>query len=182
MRWKKIARDAGLILVAAGLLGTAANLLRSEAYKLAWVQTNPPNQKEAEHPAPEVEQGSSPQAADTGALFSEINAEAAYRMYHAGALFIDARRTAAYEAGHIAGAWSIPVWESDADARVDALHNKGVPYEKDIVVYCSGVNCEDSALLAEKLAFAGFYKLSIYKGGFPDWERRGWPVNRGEQP
>jgi rhodanese-related sulfurtransferase len=182
MRWKKIARDAGLILVAAVLLGMAANLLRSEAYKLAWVQTQPPNQNEADHPAPEVEQGASPQSADTGALYSEITAEATYRMYHAGALFIDARRSAAYEAGHIAGAWSIPVWESDADARIDALHREGVPYEKDIVVYCSGINCEDSARLAEKLALSGFYKLSIYKEGFPDWERRGWPVNQGAQP
>jgi len=182
MRWQKMTWEAGLILAAAVLIGAAANALRRESHKLAWLPAPAPAHKEAEPPSPEAEQGASPPLADSGALYTEITAEAAYRMYHAGALFIDARRSAAYEAGHVAGAWSIPVWETDADARIDALHREGVPYEKDIVAYCSGINCEDSARLAAKLAFSGFYKLSVYKEGFPDWEQRGWPVKQGAEP
>ena len=182
MNWQKIAREAGLILAAAVLLGAAANALRPESRKLAWIRASTLVQKVPERPTPEAEQGASPQSPDTGALFTEITADVAYRMYGAGAIFLDARRTAAYEAGHIAGARSVPVWENDADARIDALRSNGIPFEKDIVVYCSGAACEDSARLAEKLALAGFYKLSLYKEGFPDWEKRGWPVTRGARP
>jgi rhodanese-related sulfurtransferase len=179
MSWQKITREAGLILVAAVLLGAAVNALRRESLKLSWVRARTFAQKEAGQPTPEVKQGASPQSADTGALYTEVTADLAYRMYGAGALFLDARRTAAYEAGHIAGARSIPVWEHDADARIDALRSKGIPPEQDIVVYCSGTACEDSARLAEKLALAGFFRLSLYKDGFPDWEKRGWPLTRG---
>jgi len=182
MSWKKIAREAGLILVAAVLTGAAVNAFRTESHKLAWIQAHTPVQREAAHPAPEVEQGAASSSPGTGALFTEITPDIAFHMYGAGALFLDARRTAAYEAGHIAGARSIPVWEHDADARIGALRSDGIPFDKDIVVYCSGATCEDSARLAEKLVLAGFFRLSLYKEGFPDWEQRGWPVTRGTQP
>ena len=183
MTWKRIAREVGLILGAAVLLGAAVNALRPESHKLAWLQAHSLAQREAAHPAPEVEQGTpSPSPDTTGGLFTEITSDVAFRMYGAGALFLDARRTAAYEAGHIAGARSIPVWEHDADARIGDLQSGGIPPDKDIVVYCSGATCEDSARLAEKLALAGFFRLSLYKEGFPDWEQRGWPVTRGAKP
>jgi rhodanese-related sulfurtransferase len=182
MCWRKTAREAGLILVAAVLVGAAVNALRPESHKLAWTQAQAVVQRETAHPAPEVEQGTPSPSPGMGALFTEITPDIAFRIYGAGALFLDARRTAAYEAGHIAGAQSIPVWEHDADARIDALQSSGVPPEKAIVVYCSGAACEDSARLAEKLALAGYYKLSLYREGFPDWEQRGWPVTRGAKP
>ena len=179
---QRIAREAGLILVAAVLLGGAVNALRTESRKLAWVQGHILARREAAPPAAEVEQGTPSPPADTGALFTEITPDVAFRMHAAGAVFLDARRTAAYEAGHIAGARSIPVWEHDADARIGALQSSGIPPDKEIVVYCSGATCEDSARLAEKLALAGFFRLNLYKEGFPDWEQRGWPVTRGAKP
>ncbi len=132
MSRKKIAREAGLILGAAVLLGAAANALRSESYKLAWVQAHAIARREAV--PPQVEQTTQSPPSDSGALYTEITPEVAFRMYGAGALFLDARRTAAYEAGHIAGARSIPVWEHDADTRIDALRGDGVSFDKDIVV------------------------------------------------
>jgi rhodanese-related sulfurtransferase len=182
MRWKKMARDAGLILVVAILLGAAVNALRSESHKLAWIGVYTIVKREAAPHAPQTGQGTPTQSPDTGVLFTEITPDVAFRMHGAGALFLDARRTAAYEAGHIAGARSIPIWEHDADARIGALRSDGIPFDKDIVVYCSGATCEDSARLAEKLALAGFFRLSLYKEGFPDWEQRGWPVTHGRQP
>jgi rhodanese-related sulfurtransferase len=183
MSWQKIAGEAGLILVAALLLAAAVNAVRPESHKLAWIQAHAAVQREAAGSAPEVEPGSPfPSPDTTGALFTEITPDIALRMHAAGALFLDARRSAAYGAGHIAGARSIPVWEHDADARIDALQSSGIPFDKEIVVYCSGADCEDSARLAEKLALAGFFKLSLYKDGFPDWEKRGWPVARGMKP
>jgi rhodanese-related sulfurtransferase len=97
-------------------------------------------------------------------------------------MFIDARRSADYEAGHIAGARSIPVWEHEADARVSALQAEGVLPDQVIVVYCSGIRCDDSAQLAEKLAFAGFFNVYVYAGGFPDWQFADGPVRQGKNP
>jgi rhodanese-related sulfurtransferase len=179
MIWKEIAREAALIVVAAALLGAAVNEFRAESRKLSWVETQGKIQRETA-PPPKVERDAP--SPDTVALYAVIAADVAYRMYGAGALFLDARRTAAYEAGHITGARSVPAWEHDADARIGALQSSGIPPDKDIVVYCSGATCEDSARLAEKLALAGFFRLSLYIDGFPDWEKRGWPVTRGMEP
>ena len=182
MKWRKLAGEVGSILVAAVLLGAAVNAFRPESHKLAWVRSHIPARIGAASPAVGVEQGAPSPPSDAGALFTEITGDVAFRMYGEGALFLDARRTAAYQAEHIAGARSIPVWEHDADARIEALRSNGIPFDKEIVVYCSGPTCEDSARLAEKLALAGFFKLSIYQDGFPDWEKKGWPVMRGMEP
>ena len=104
------------------------------------------------------------------------------RLYKSKALFLDARRSSAYAEGHIAGARSVPVWESDIDARVKALFEEGLDQRAPIVAYCSGGNCEDSHMLAEKLYMVEFDNVLIYKDGFPDWQKRGLPVARGPSP
>ena len=48
-----------------------------------------------------------------------------------------------------------------------------------VVVYCSGGDCEDSHMLAQKLYFVGFDNVLVYKDGFPDWQKRGLPVTNG---
>ena len=104
------------------------------------------------------------------------------RLYENKALFIDARRSSVYADGHIAGARSVPVWEADVDRRVKSLYEEGLDQRAPIVVYCSGGNCEDSHMLAEKLYMVGFDNVLIYKDGFPDWQKRGLPVARGAGP
>jgi rhodanese-related sulfurtransferase len=99
-----------------------------------------------------------------------------------GVPFFDARRTSVYRDGHIAGARSISVWESDADEKVKALYQEGLDPSAPIVVYCSGGECEDSHMLAQKLYFVGFDNVLVYKDGFPDWQKRGLPVHKGDQP
>jgi len=103
-------------------------------------------------------------------------------LHRRGALFLDARRSSVYAEGHIAGARSLPVWESDIDARVKGLFEEGLDQRAPIVIYCSGGNCEDSHMLAEKLYMVGFDNALIYRDGFPDWEKRGLPVSRGTKP
>lgn len=103
-------------------------------------------------------------------------------LYRRKALFLDARRSTAYSDGHIAGARSFPVWESDIDARVKGLYEEGLDQRAPVVVYCSGGNCEDSHMLAEKLYMVGFDNVLIYKDGFPDWEKRRLAVTRGGNP
>jgi rhodanese-related sulfurtransferase len=114
--------------------------------------------------------------------YVEITSTQAKTAHDAGALFVDARFTSQYEEGHVAGALSIPIWESGVDEAVANL-----PFDemvqgdtgKTIVVYCNGGDCEDSHSLSKKLWEAGFMNVYVYKDGYPDWLARGWQVLKG---
>jgi rhodanese-related sulfurtransferase len=103
-------------------------------------------------------------------------------LHRSGALILDARRSAVFEDGHIAGSRSFSVWESDVDDKVNALFNeRGTPDEQaqPIVIYCSGGACEDSHMLAQKLWGAQFNNVLVYKDGYPDWVKRGGATRTG---
>jgi rhodanese-related sulfurtransferase len=113
--------------------------------------------------------------------YVEISGEDAARLWAAGVLFLDARRTSAYEEGHVAGARPFSAWESDVDQKVMVLlaeRDGGLP----LVIYCSGGDCEDSHLLAQKLWGAGFNDILVYRDGYPDWVKRGGAVRTGAAP
>ncbi|MDP9360635.1 MAG: rhodanese-like domain-containing protein [Acidobacteriota bacterium] len=100
-------------------------------------------------------------------------------------LFLDARRTSVYELGHIAGARPYSVWESDIDDKVRKLFDeRSDPREQalPIVIYCSGGDCEDSHMLAQKLWGIQFNDLYVYKDGFPDWQQHGGTAHTGGNP
>jgi len=128
-------------------------------------------------------------AADLSAAFPphpdkpyvEISGEDAARLHTAGVPFLDARRTSLFEEGHVAGAHPVSVWESDVDEKVMALIGEQ-DGAKPLVLYCSGGDCEDSLLLAQKLWGAGFNDVLVYRDGFPDWVKRGGAVRRGAVP
>ena len=109
----------------------------------------------------------------------EIDPAAVRELYEREVPFIDARRTSVYEEGHIAGARSIPVWEADLDERLKALYEEGLDPEAPIVVYCSGGNCEDSHMLAQRLWGLGLNNVLVYKDGYPDWVKNGGPTRTG---
>ena len=182
MNWKRVILEMLLLLAAAVCIGVIVNMRRAEAHRLAWFGTEPLSAIMPNAGAPAAVPLAASVPDDPGAIYTKVPADAAFRMHGGGALFIDARRTSAYQAGHIAGAISIPVWEYDADVRIGRMVGQGVLFDQEILVYCSGPACEDSARLAEKLALAGFYRIRLYEDGFPDWERRGWPVAQGPKP
>jgi rhodanese-related sulfurtransferase len=100
-------------------------------------------------------------------------------------LFLDARRTSVYEQGHIPGARSYSVWESDIDDKVQKLfaeRSDTAAQNLPIVIYCSGGDCEDSHMLAQKLWGIQFNNVYVYKDGFPDWQQHGAPVHTGANP
>jgi rhodanese-related sulfurtransferase len=105
--------------------------------------------------------------------YVEISGDDAAWLVARGVLVVDARRTKDYEAGHIAGARNISPWEGDADAKITALVNEGRDGNAPVVVYCSGGECEDSHMLAQRLYGGGFNNLLVYRDGWPDWARRG---------
>ena len=117
--------------------------------------------------------------------YIEIAYDDVATLHSAGALFLDARRTSVYEEGHIAGARPFSVWESDIDDKVNKLFaERGDPRDqaKPIVVYCSGGECEDSHMLAQKLWGIQFNNVYVYKDGFPDWQKHGGAVHTGANP
>jgi rhodanese-related sulfurtransferase len=112
-------------------------------------------------------------AAEPAGPFRFIDHDEVLRHYEDGvAIFIDARRTRDFVAGHIQGARSISYWEADADEKIGALREE-VPLEIPIVVYCTrSKDCEDSQFLAQKLHDIGFLDLMVYRGGFPEWKEK----------
>jgi rhodanese-related sulfurtransferase len=100
-------------------------------------------------------------------------------------LFLDARRTSVYEQGHIPAARTYSVWESDIDDKVRKLFDERsdpTAQAQPIVIYCSGGDCEDSHMLAQKLWGIQFNNVYVYKDGFPDWQQHGAPVHTGANP
>lgn len=84
------------------------------------------------------------------------------RLKEGDTVVLDVRPVTEYEAGHIAGARSIPITELSERL-------KELPKTKTIVAYCRGPFCvfadEAAALLSER----GFRVLRLH-GGFPDWK------------
>jgi rhodanese-related sulfurtransferase len=117
--------------------------------------------------------------------YVEVAYDDAAALQSQGALVLDARRTSIYEQGHIAGARPYSVWESDIDDKVNKLYEeRSDPREqlKPILVYCSGGDCEDSHMLAQKLWGVQFNNIYVYKDGYPDWTKRGGPIHTGTNP
>jgi rhodanese-related sulfurtransferase len=83
-------------------------------------------------------------------------------------VLVDARSDAAYAAGHVPGAISLPHARIDADA-VAALPD-GL-----IVTYCWGPSCNGATKAAVRLAALG-RPVKEMIGGFEYWERDGHPV------
>jgi len=120
---------------------------------------------------------------DPGQVIREISSEAAMAAFRQGFPFLDARRSADFAAGHVAGAWSVPIWEADAAARITEFEARANPSPRSpLVVYCSGGDCEDSRLLARRLVDLGYRNLLIYRDGFPDWVTQGRPQEQGARP
>ncbi len=103
--------------------------------------------------------------------------EAAARFQTSGVIFIDARDTADYALGHIKGAVNLPF------DYFELFWNKvaaGLPKDKEIVIYCSGEECELSLMLGREMAGRGYSKIAIFYGGWKEWEKSKLPVDKGK--
>ena len=122
-------------------------------------------------------------APSSGELIRDLASEPALDAFRRKLPFLDARRSADFEAGHVPGAWSVPIWEAVAAARITEFEARANPSpQSPIVIYCAGGDCEDSRLLAKKLVGLGYRNLLIYRDGFPDWVKQGRPQEHGARP
>jgi rhodanese-related sulfurtransferase len=94
--------------------------------------------------------------------------------------FIDARDDQHYQEGHIPGAYQFNHYRAE---HYLATVLPVCQAAEQIVVYCTGGDCEDSEFAAIFLRDAGIpkEKLFVYAGGMTDWTTNGLPVEIGER-
>lgn len=105
----------------------------------------------------------------------EILVDEAHALMVAGALVIDVRDKAAYEARHIAGAISAPVSTLVAAIPASLEHARSQP----IVVYCGDGTTlgPEGTHILNKAGFAGAVNL---KPGIQGWAAAGLPIEPGK--
>ena len=86
---------------------------------------------------------------------------------------LDVRPRDEYEAGHVAGALSVPVAEL-------AHRLRELPKSREVIAYCRGPYCVYSLEAVTLLRKRG-YEARRAEEGFPDWRAEGLPVASGSE-
>lgn len=93
-----------------------------------------------------------------------------------GAIFLDARSSEAYQAGHIKGALNLPAQNFD-EFYPTVLPE--IPPDSLIITYCDGEACDLSKDLALALSAKGFSHVRVLVNGWSVWRNAGLPVEGG---
>ncbi len=107
-----------------------------------------------------------------------ISTQTTKELFDSGeAQFIDARKQENFLEGHIPYAINMPV-SSFASGWPEEIHL--LMKELRAVVYCDGISCDASQLVAKHLVRYGFDRVLIIEHGFPGWEKERLPVETGD--
>jgi rhodanese-related sulfurtransferase/DNA-binding transcriptional ArsR family regulator len=98
----------------------------------------------------------------------------AERIRHGEVTVIDVRPGVEFEAGHVAGARSLPI--SELERRLN-----GLPRDGELVAYCRGPYCVFADDAVRLLRRQGFEARRL-EDGYPEWKRAGLPVVAGAEP
>lgn len=96
------------------------------------------------------------------------------RMRSTDVIVLDARPAREYEAGHIAGAISVPIDELQARLR-------SLPRDKEYVAYCRGPYCVYADRAVELLTKSRRRARRLMEG-FPEWQAAGLPITLADSP
>jgi ABC-type phosphate/phosphonate transport system substrate-binding protein/rhodanese-related sulfurtransferase len=112
-----------------------------------------------------------------------VGAEEVMALMKRGVPLYDTRSEDEYRAKHIRGAMWLPYDEKSAkeiafDARRDHFNTERIP-DKDLPVIfaCNGAECWKSYKSSVAARTAGFRQVYWFRGGFPEWVARGYPVD-----
>jgi len=109
----------------------------------------------------------------------KIHIEEATVLFNSGkALFVDARGVGEYNQSHVKGAVSIPVGTPPEKIKEMEAQLKG----KVLVSYCHGAGCHLADKTANTLFDAGYKKVIIFFGGWPEWTQANMPVEAWQPP
>jgi rhodanese-related sulfurtransferase len=160
MNFKKTVAGAALIVLAAVLLGLAANFpLFQKFLKGEFRESLFPSEK---YP---------------GIILIGL-AEAEELFVRGSAFFIDSRPKQKFSEGRILNAVNIPLEDNKKKLR----SSLNVPLEKTIVVYCDGGDCQESLALAKVLHSQGYKNIRVFTGGWAEWVGTGRPTAKGHDP
>jgi rhodanese-related sulfurtransferase len=95
-------------------------------------------------------------------------------------ILVDARAARPYQEGHLPGAYSFDHYRPEAT--LAELLPVALMAEQ-VIVYCSGGDCEDSEFAAIFLRDAGVPgdRLRVYTGGLQEWREAGLSVELGQR-
>jgi DNA-binding transcriptional ArsR family regulator/rhodanese-related sulfurtransferase len=96
------------------------------------------------------------------------------RMRSSDVIVLDARPASEYEAGHIAGAISVPIDELQERLR-------SLPRDKEYVAYCRGPYCVYADRAVELLTKSRRRARRLIEG-FPEWRAAGLPITLADSP
>jgi rhodanese-related sulfurtransferase len=122
----------------------------------------------------EVERLARAYLGDDAGLEAIPREELARRLKRGDVVVLDVRPAAEYEAGHIAGARSVPIGELDRRL-------KTIPKTRKVVAYCRGRYCVFADEAVRTLRRKG-YRAQRLEDGYPEWREEGLPVAAGEAP
>ena len=124
----------------------------------------------AEHHA-EIERLAAAYLGDRSQLETVSRAELRRRLGRKNVMVLDVRPTREYEAGHVAGARSVPIDEL-------ARRIRDLPKDTEIVAYCRGPYCVYADDAVRTLRRRGRKAVRL-EDGYPEWARAGLPTAAG---
>jgi len=95
-------------------------------------------------------------------------------------VILDARKPEEYEAGHIPGA--INFYGNEPEKFAPRVMPQLQDKSEEIIAYCHGGDCDLSLQVARALQEAGYTHVEIFTGGWPDWQKAGYPITKGGNP
>ncbi len=91
--------------------------------------------------------------------------------------FVDARSLAAFRAGHVAGALSLPLENGVLPRNLPPA----LAEAQTVVTYCdTSSQCAASVRLAGLLRTTGVQDVRVLRGGMPAWVNQGYPAEAGQ--
>ena len=93
-------------------------------------------------------------------------------------VLVDALAPMVYAHSHLPGAINLPPSAFDQDRIARRVPDR----HAEIVVYCAGPDCEDSAETAQRLEALGYTNVHHYPGGKDEWRDLGLPLERAGKP
>ena len=112
-----------------------------------------------------------------------VTADQVKKMMDGGTPVIDTRVANEFAEAHIKGAKSVPYREKSAkavdfDAAADSFDLSKLPADKNaaVVFYCNAGECWKSYKASVVASKAGYTKIQWFRGGFPEWKTKGFPV------
>lgn len=97
------------------------------------------------------------------------------KKYQSDTIIIDVRNPLYYESGHIPGSLNFTVKKSLIN-KIKIIADKN----KAIILYCSNRLCPESENAAKVIEKHGYFKTFVFKEGFDEWKRKGYPVESGK--